>query len=213
MISLDQPDTHIKSITSTSNNNSLARSSRLNFNFEKPIATLINTGSWFCFNMTEHSESKAEAKPAVEYDIRTLTSSEDDLERIWQMWQTIFPKWPIERERLGKLLTLLPGHHHIHDNGFCLCYLEGTHGKIAAVGVLPEHRGKGLGTTLLTKAHDELRSAAQANGGELEFLELGSTTPRFWAQMPAGFPQEVKDFFVHRGNVTEPTLMPRPLRG
>jgi GNAT superfamily N-acetyltransferase len=153
--------------------------------------------------MPEQTANMSQTKHDVEYDIKPLSGSEEDLGKVWQMWQTIFPAWPIERERMDKLLTLLPGHHHIHDAGFCLSFLEGTHGQIAAVGVVPEYRRKGLGSALLAKAHDELRSAARANGSELESLELGSRTPRFWAQMPADFPQEVKDFFIHRGNATE----------
>ena len=136
-------------------------------------------------------------------EIRDLTSSDEDFERIWQMWQTIFPKWPIERQRMEKILHQLPGQHYIHEKGFCLSFLmDGPHGKIAAVGVLPEYRGKGLGTTFIKKAQAELRSIARANGeGELKSLEIGSQTPRFWPQVPVDFPQEVKDFFLHRGTV------------
>ena len=135
--------------------------------------------------------------------IRDLISSDEDFEKIWQMWQTIFPKWPIGRKRMEKLLHQLPGQHYIHGKGFCLSFLmDGQHGKIAAVGVLPEYRGKGLGTAFIKKAQAELRNIARANGGgELKSLEIGSQTPRFWPQMPIDFPQEVKDFFLHRGSV------------
>ncbi|KAF4972987.1 hypothetical protein FZEAL_9447 [Fusarium zealandicum] len=141
-------------------------------------------------------------------DIRDLARSNEDFEQIWQMWHTIFPKWPVERQRLQKLLQLLPGHHYIHDKGFCLSFLEGgSHGKLAAVGVLPEYRRKGLGSAFVKRARDGLKDAARANGEEeLKSLEIGSQTPRFWPQMPTDFAPEVKDFFLNRGfrKSTEP---------
>ncbi|CZR61312.1 uncharacterized protein PAC_11208 [Phialocephala subalpina] len=98
----------------------------------------------------------------VEHTIRDLTGSDEDFEKIWQMWQTIFPKWPIERQRMEKILHQLPGHHYIHEKGFCLSYLtDGPHGKIAAVGVMPEYRGKGLGSAFIGKAQAELRINAR----------------------------------------------------
>ncbi|KPM43212.1 hypothetical protein AK830_g3350 [Neonectria ditissima] len=168
--------------------------------------------------MTDQTGIKAEPSPAT-YDIKDFTKSEKDVEKIWHMWQTIFPAWPIERQRLEKILLLLPGQHYLHGQGFCLSYLKnGEHGQIAAVGVLPEHRRKGLGTAFMTKAQAELRKAARANGHEdLKSLEIGSLTPRFWVQVPIDFPQEVKDFFIHRGfhKSTEPTLrdLYRDIRG
>ncbi|KAF4622739.1 hypothetical protein G7Y89_g14286 [Cudoniella acicularis] len=120
---------------------------------------------------------------------------------------------------MEKLLHQLPGQHYIHEKGFCLSFLtDGPHGKIAAVGVLPEYRGKGLGTAFMKKAQAELRNVARANGeGELKFLEIGSMTPRFWPQVPIDFPQEVKDFFLHRGfrKSTEPAArdLYRDIRG
>lgn len=129
-----------------------------------------------------------------------FTTSDQDFENLWSMWQTIFPKWPIERERLQKIMYHLPGLHYIHEKGFCLSYLSGSNGKIAAVGVLPDYRGKGLGTAFLKIAQEGLREAAHTNeGGELKTLEIGSQTPRFWPGVPIDFPQEVKDFFIHRG--------------
>lgn len=153
------------------------------------------------FKMAEGIEITAESVPAS-HGIRDLTDSEADFQHIWQLWQTIFPKWPIERKIMHNLLYLLPGQHYIHDQGFCLSFLaDGGHGKIAAVGVLFEHRGKGLGTAFITKAQVGLRNAARgdAGGGELKSLAIGSAMPRFWPQMPIDFPQDVKDFFIHRG--------------
>lgn len=146
-------------------------------------------------------------EPPVKHDIRALTDSDSDAGKICQLWQTIFPKWPIDPQRLGRLLYGLPGHHYIHEKGFCLSFLEdGKHGKIAAVGVLTEYRGKGLGTALVETARAGLRRAADENGEELSSLEIGSMAPRFWPQMPVDFPPEVGRFFLNRGiYVTFPT--------
>ena len=138
----------------------------------------------------------------VQYGIRELSQSEEDLGKIWLLWQTIFPKWPVEQERMQRLLYGLPvsAHYYVHEHGFCLSSLvDGADGKIMAVGVLPEHRGKGLGTALLETAQAGLRRAAGENGGQLRSLELGSRTPRFWPQVPIDLPTEAKDFFLHRG--------------
>jgi beta-N-acetylhexosaminidase len=129
--------------------------------------------------MTEQIESKVEPwsveESSVKHDIRDLTSSDEDFEKTWQMWQTIFPKWPIERQRMEKLLHQLPGQHFIHEKGFCLSFLtDGPHGKIAAVGVLPEYRGKGLGTAFMKRAQAELRNVARANGEDF-FLHRGTS--------------------------------------
>lgn len=140
--------------------------------------------------------------PPVQYDIRELSNSEEDTQRVWQMWQTVFSNWPIEKARFGNLLFSLPGHHHwIHEHGFCLSFYSKNEplGRIAALAVLPEHRRKGLGTALLDKAKTGLRKAARDDGGkELASLEMGSVFPRFWWQVPNNFPSEVKDFLSHR---------------
>lgn len=158
-------------------------------------------------DMADQTEGKVESW-AVHGKIRDLTSSEDDCREIWQMWQTIFPKWPIDRQRMDNLLCLLPGQHSIHQKGFCLAFLEdGARGKIAAVGVLPGFRGKGLGTALLNNAQDRLRRTVRGNeDGELKSLDIGSSTPRFWPQLPVDFPPEVKNFIVHRGTSHDPTI-------
>lgn len=152
------------------------------------------------FGVTNAQGSLPVGSPSVKYDIRDLTTSDEDFERVWQMWQSIFPKWPIEQQRMKTILTKLPGQHYIHEKGFCLSFLvDGEHGRIAAVGVSQEYRGKGLGTALIRKAQAGLRNAVVANGGELKSLEIGSLTPRFWPQVPVHFPPEVKNFFLHRG--------------
>jgi beta-N-acetylhexosaminidase len=153
------------------------------------------------FGIAKSGGSLPVGTPPVKHAIRGLTNFNEDFEHILQMWKTIFPKWPIERSRMQKLLRQPSGRHYIHEKGFCLSFLtDGPHGKIAAVGVLSEYRGNGLGTAFMKKAQAELRSMARANGdGELKSLEIGSVFPRFWPQVPIDFPQEFKDFFLHSG--------------
>jgi beta-N-acetylhexosaminidase len=117
------------------------------------------------------------------------------------MWAVVFPKWPIERNRLLKLLRLNNGQHYLHDKGFCISYLmDGPQGKIVAVGVLLDFRGRGLGTALIKRARAELRAASHASGmGDLKYCEIGSDFPRFWPQVPIDFAQADKDFLLHRG--------------
>jgi beta-N-acetylhexosaminidase len=141
--------------------------------------------------------------PPSKHAIRPLTTSDDDFEQLWQLWHKIFPTWPIERQRFKTLLQHPPGRIclYFHEKGFCLSYLnDGSQGKIAAVGVLPEFRGKGLGTAFIINAQIQLRKMAQELGeGGLKSLEIGSNFPRFWPQVAIDLPEEVKDFFVHRG--------------
>lgn len=132
----------------------------------------------------------------VKYDIKELSNSDQDLEHVSRMWDVIFPTWPVERRRLEKFLRIFPGHHYIHEHGFIFAYFSAGVGQIDVIGVLPEYREKGLGTALLEAAKAGLR---EANGEDLKSLQIGSQSPRFWPQMPVDFPQEVKDFFIHRG--------------
>jgi beta-N-acetylhexosaminidase len=143
----------------------------------------------------------------TQHETRQLTNSDDDINKAWQLWQTIFPDWPIDQGRFAKLLFGLPGYHWIHENGFCLSYMidgatslrDGAHGRIASIGVLPEYRRQGIGSALLEKAKIGLRDAARANSEELKSLEVGSIFPRFWWQIPNTVPEEVKGFFSNRG--------------
>jgi beta-N-acetylhexosaminidase len=160
------------------------------------------------FGVTKPQGSLPVGTPPTMHTIKALTDSDEDFEHLWQMWQTIFPKWPIERSRMKKLLRQPPGCHYIHEKGFCLSFMtDGPHGKIAAVGVLREYWGNGLGTAFLVKAQTELRKMAREAGeGELKSLEIGSVFPRFWPQIPIDFPQGVKDFFLHRGNLERASI-------
>ncbi|VUC35341.1 unnamed protein product [Clonostachys rosea] len=149
----------------------------------------------------------------IDTQIRELDDSGQEFESLWQMWQTIFPDWPIERQRLEKIVHRMPGKCFVHENGFCLSFLQnGVLGLIAAVGVLPNHRRKGLGTALIQRAHETLRKAAKESGEqELQSLEVGSVAPRFWPQMPVNISQGVKDFFSHCGFKKSPDLGCRDL--
>jgi len=167
----------------------------------EPTITAFKAAVDILFGVAKPQGSLPVGTPPVKHVIREFTSPEQDFEKIWNLWHEIFPKWPIERQRMLKILCQPPGRHYIHEKGFCLSFLtDGPHGKIAVVGVLPEYRGKGLGTAFITKAQAKLRSIARANGeGELKSLEIGSVFPRFWPRVLIDFPQEVKDFFLHRG--------------
>lgn len=136
------------------------------------------------------------SKPSGHFIWELNSNSAEDIEGVWQMWQTIFPAWPISKERMQFLLTARPGHHGLHEQGFYLSFLaDGEKGQIAAVGVLPEHRRQGLGTALLNDARYRLRQAAIAAGTTvLKSLEIGSSAPRFWPQLPAKLPEDMKSF-------------------
>ena len=153
--------------------------------------------------------------PIADERIRSIDATvPEDFEKLWRMWHIVFSSWPITRERLLAIFTLLPGAHHLmSEHGFVLAYLEGgKHGKIAAVGVMPAYQGKGLGTKLLDRARDELEKAAWETEGEgkgkekagLKSLEIGSGTPRFWNMVPTSFPEELKAWFTRRGESLSP---------
>ncbi|RKL27149.1 hypothetical protein BFJ72_g13382 [Fusarium proliferatum] len=138
---------------------------------------------------------------AIQYDLRELTSSEEDIQQAWQLWHIIFPDWPIEQERFAGLLFGLKGQHWIHEHGFCLSYYSksGNSGNIAAIGVLPEYRHKGLGNALLEKGKAGLENSAKNAGQELNSLAMGSIFPRFWYRVPTSILPDAKEFLSHRG--------------
>lgn len=138
--------------------------------------------------------------PANQHIIRELTMSDKDIKELWVLWQTIFPKWQISLPRMKKVILQPHGRHYIHEKGFCLSFLmDGIHGKIAAVGVLPGFRGKGLGTLFVNKAKADLRARSHEAGKEIKTMAIGSVFPRLWCEIPVDFPQQEKDFFLHRG--------------
>lgn len=140
-------------------------------------------------------------KPSTHHIKEFDAGSDEDIQKIWQLWQAIFPVWPISKERMNALLTLLPGHHGLHEHGFYLSFLgdEGV-GNIAAIGVLPEHRREGLGAALIVDAKARLKKAAIAAGAaDLKSLTIGSSAPRFWPRLPVDSPQGVREFFTRAG--------------
>jgi beta-N-acetylhexosaminidase len=157
------------------------------------------------FGITQPSGSLPVGKPTA--GIRSLGKQVDyffdrekDLGTLHDMWNRIFPDWFTERTAIKNLVDAENARHYIHPSGFCLSFLiNNVHGRVAVLGVLPEHRGKGIGTSLLTKASEGLRSEAAAHGG-LKSFGLGSVFPRIWPGVPINIPQEYKDFFVHRGS-------------
>jgi beta-N-acetylhexosaminidase len=139
--------------------------------------------------------------PPVKHDIRRFHGSDEEVKKISNMWQEIFPEWPVSPTRLAKILRNKTGQHFFHEGGFCLSFIaDRVNGKIACIGVLKAHRGKGVGTALLKKAQEELKHTVQAAGnGYLKTLQVGSAFPRFWPEVPNTFSPEAKDFFIHRG--------------
>jgi beta-N-acetylhexosaminidase len=155
------------------------------------------------FGITKALGSLPVGTPATKHLIRDMTTSEEDIKKLWTLWQEIFPKWPIDLPRLTKILHQPHGRHYLHDKGFCMSFLmDGPHGKIAAVGVLPEYRGCGLGTTFVTRAQLDLSRRAEIEGvGSLKSMAFGSVFPRLWCQPPIDLSQDSKDFLLHRGSL------------
>lgn len=137
--------------------------------------------------------------PPLKHDIRVSTKSDEDVRHIWTIWQQVFPRWPVKLERLAQNLRQDHGRHFIHQKGFVMSYFftlgNSNFGKITAVGVLPEYRGKGLGTALIARARGAL-----TQGPALKNLQIGSVFPRFWPAVPIEFPLETKNFLLHRGS-------------
>lgn len=151
--------------------------------------------------MAEQKSQSDEPVGATQYDLRELTSSEEDIQQAWKLWHTIFLDWPIDQERFAGLLFGMKGQHWIHEHGFCLSYYSksGNSGNIAAIGVLPEYRRKGLGNALLEKGRVGLKNAAKNADRELNSLAIGSIFPRFWYRVPTSVSPDAKEFLSHRG--------------
>jgi GNAT superfamily N-acetyltransferase len=112
--------------------------------------------------------------------------STDDLDKIWRMWQDIFPTWPVERLYLQTILS---------DSSARL-YIFVTEGvaKIAIIGVLPTSRGQGVGTALIKHTREAMSSECR-----LRSFGTGSVFPRLWPGVPLSLSQCDRDFFIHRG--------------
>ena len=134
---------------------------------------------------------------SVKHQIRPFDGSEADIDRIWTLWKTIFPDWSIGRKRLARIFQQKPKGHFLHDDGFCLSFASEGLAKISIIGVLPEHRRKGIGTALINKAVYELKLSAT----ESLPLSIGSSFPRLWPGVPTSMADRAKDFFLHRGKL------------
>jgi beta-N-acetylhexosaminidase len=142
---------------------------------------------------------RAQSKPEIQLLDNT---SEDQITRLWTLWQEIFPAWPVDRDHLAAMVTKVPGVHLIHEKGFSLAYYHktvagGLDGMISVVGVLESYRGQGLGTALINRTRTELN--ARSDTGKLESFGVSSSFPRFWPGVPTTFAPKERDFFIHRG--------------
>lgn len=132
-----------------------------------------------------------------------LFSPDKDLDEIVSVWEAALPTYKVPSGSLRVLISLPNAHHFVARVGsklvgFCLAY-RNQHGNsdivhIAAVAVIPEYQGQGIGTSLLT----EIRSYFRTQFG-IHRLQLGSSFPRFWPGVPKDLGQRVQDFFIHRG--------------
>ncbi|KAL3424922.1 beta-N-acetylglucosaminidase [Phlyctema vagabunda] len=135
------------------------------------------------------------------HEIQQFVGSDAGVDFVWKLYNEIFPKWPMDLQKMKRFLVHPTGHHFIHEKGFCLAFLTGAeHGRITCIGVAEESRGKGIGTALIKRAQEHIRGVTFMAGREkLLSFEIGSIFPRFWPGVPIYFPQESKNFLVHRG--------------
>ncbi|KAH8600956.1 hypothetical protein B0O99DRAFT_589828 [Bisporella sp. PMI_857] len=129
-------------------------------------------------------------------NIRPFTGSEEDVSLISENWDKIFTTWPIQRDRLARILRHRTGSHVIHLFGFCILYVEDGKGRLACVGVLPEERRKGIGRLLVEEAQ-KLASSKLVTGSQVIY-EVNSVFPRFWPGVPKEFTGAI-EFFSHLG--------------
>jgi len=161
----------------------------------EPTLSAFRSAIDIIFGLSQPCGTLPVCSPPTKHEIQNFKGSSEEIETIWHLWKEIFPEWYIDLERLNKILRNGEGHHLIHDKGFCLAWLFEGIGNIACVGVLPSHRGKGIGTALVRKVQQGLRATQR-----LELMGIVSIFPRFWPGVPLSIPQKDRDFFLHRGN-------------
>lgn len=126
-----------------------------------------------------------------------------DLNRMISVWMTALPTYIVPSDSLRSLINCHNAHHFValvgsELAGFCLAYTnfhaEPNTVHIAVVAVRPEYQGQGVGTKLLTESRSHFRRQFGINR-----VSLGSSFPRFWPGIPRDLPQDVQNFFIHRG--------------
>lgn len=126
-----------------------------------------------------------------------------DMNQLTQAWNICLPGYALPTSRMEVLLSNSDGHHFVAKKGedllgFCLAFTTSNDGRmaayIAALGVLPQHQGQGIGTALLAAVRDHLRKEF----GIFAF-KIGSVFPRFWPGVPTDLSPNATKFLTHRG--------------
>jgi beta-N-acetylhexosaminidase len=170
----------------------------------EPTVPAFTSAADIIFGITRPLGHLPVGSPRTPYNIRRFEGSEEEIAHIWKLWDEIFPSWRVEKARLGKILCSSFGKalHFYHDHGFCLAYSneKGGSGKISIVGVLESHRGKGIGTAIVTQVRKELQLNAATTGFKgPQSLGIGSGFPRMWPGVPLTISEKDKNFLLHRG--------------
>jgi beta-N-acetylhexosaminidase len=142
--------------------------------------------------------------------IQALTASPEDITKLHGLWSDVFPSWPVSQDFFNLRLFAVPSYrHYVHEHGFCLSFLSETgDGRLVAVGVLPDYRRQGLGTALVEKAKEGLKTLAKEMGGELKSIQVGSQLPRFWPYMPKALLAEAETWLMKNGRLSFCVLTP-----
>ncbi|GCF06490.1 GNAT family N-acetyltransferase [Dictyobacter arantiisoli] len=132
-----------------------------------------------------------------------------DAADVYTLWQAALGQtWPITQERLHKVLNGPEPHHFVarvngEIVGFAATFKsirDGERiGQLAALIVHPDKQRGGIGTAL----HDT--ALAHFQDVEVQDIQLGSITPRFWPGVPTNLPVAVA-FFNARGWTTSETV-------
>lgn len=103
-------------------------------------------------------------------DLRAL--GPEDVEQVSALEAALFPEDPWTRTMVAEELSA-PGRHYVGAEleGRLIGYagiLIGPDADVMTIGVLPDHRGRGVGTLLL----EDILDAARTGGSERVFLEV-----------------------------------------
>ena len=105
----------------------------------------------------------------------------------YEIFTRCFPELPLTEQHFLRLSGLEHGAVFREDSGFALT--DG--GSIRLLCVIPEERGNGLGTSLLARAEEHIRTRGHSHA------ELGGTS----SQLLIGAPESSADFFRKRGYI------------